>query len=198
LEVPSFGSGQATADNSGKFAARNLGPGQYDLDVQFFSRHWYVQSLTRRETGGSKESQVNDLARTGLMLKSGESVSGLRVTLAEGGATLSGKVQTRESQPLPARLNVYIVPSDKDKSDDVMRYLSNRVDADGSFAFEQIPPGHYWAIVKVASDGDDNKSVRASDAAEFRAKLRREAESEKAEFELKPCQSLAGHMLLLK
>jgi hypothetical protein len=132
------------------------------------------------------------------MLKSGEAVSGLRVTLAEGGATLSGKVETRQSQPLPPRLNVYIVPADKDKSDDVMRYFSNRADADGSFAFEQIPPGHYWAIVKIATDDEENKSVRSPDAAEFRAKLRREAELEKAEFELTPCQNLTGHKLLVK
>jgi hypothetical protein len=132
------------------------------------------------------------------MLKSGEAVNGVRVTLAEGGATLSGKVETQESQPLPARLNVYIVPSDKDKSDDVLRYFVNRVDADGSFAFEQIPPGHYWAIVKVASDGDENRTIRALDAAEFRSKLRREAEAEKAEFELKPCQSLSEHKLTMK
>jgi len=198
LEAPSYGGGQATADNSGKFIARNLRPGQYDVYVQFFSRHWYLQSIARPETSRSKEIQMNDLARTGLMLKSGEAVSGLRVTLVEGGATFSGKVQTRESQPLPPRLNVYIVPSDKDKSDDVMRYFSNRADADGSFAFEQIPPGHYWAIVKIATDDEEHKSVRSPDAAEFRAKLRREAELDKAEFELTPCQNLTGHKLLVK
>jgi len=195
LEIPSFGSGQASADNSGKFIARNLGPGQYDLDVRFFSRHWYLQSIARRDSVVSKDNPTNDLALTGVTLKSGEAVTGLRVTLAEGAASFSGKIETPESQPIPPNLTVYLVPADKDKYDDVMRYFSSRTDADGLFAFEQIPPGQYWAIVKA--DADD-KLIRAADAAEFRAKLRREAESEKSELELKPCQNLAGHNLLLK
>jgi hypothetical protein len=143
----------------------------------------------------SKENQTNDLARTGLMLKSGEAVTGVRVTLAEGAASLSGNIETPASQPVPPNLVVYLVPSDKDKSDDFMRYFSKRPEADGSFVFEQIPPGNYWAIVK-ADAGET--SVRGADAGEFRAKLRREAESEKSEVELKPCQNLAGHNLLVK
>jgi len=97
---------------------------------------------------------------------------------------------------LPSGLFVYVVPADKEKVDDPLRYSVAQVNADGSFAIEQLAPGRYWLITKVAADNfSGNKSLRSPDAVDARLKLRREAEAAKAEVALEPCQNVTGHKL---
>jgi hypothetical protein len=200
-ELPSYGAGRVTADKSGNFVLRGLAPGQYGLEVRFFARYWYLQSITQRASAISKETtnQTSDLARSWLTLRR-EGASGVKVTLAEGAAAVAGQVEKPDNQPLPASLFVYLVPAEKDKADDVLRYSAVRVDADGSFALDQVTPGRYWLITKVAADNNlaGIKDLRSPAGDEARAKLRREAESAKSEVELKPCQNVIGYKLLLK
>jgi hypothetical protein len=109
---------------------------------------------------------------------------------------LEGKVEASDSQPLPSGLFVYAVPADKERVDDPLRYSVAPVNADGSFAIEQLAPGRYWLITRVAADNlSGNKSLRSTDAVDARLKLRREAEAAKAEVALEPCQNVTGHKL---
>lgn len=189
-QVPMYGSAQVTADKSASFLLRNLAPGQYDFDVRFFTHYWYLQSISQRTT---------DLARISLRLKPGERAAGVKVTLAAGAATLSGKVESSDSQPLPAALLVYLVPAEKEKGDDPLRYSVAEVNADGSFTLEQLAPGRYLLITKVAPDNiAANKTLRSPDATEGRVKLRREAEVAKSELALEPCQKVTGHKLIFR
>jgi hypothetical protein len=190
-QVPFFGSAQVTADKSANFQLRNLAAGQYDVEVRFFGHYWYLQLISQR---------TNDLARVPLTLKPGERATGVKVTLAAGAATLSGKVETSsDSQPLPTGLFVYVVPAEKERSDDPLRYSVAPVDANGSFTVEQLAPGRYWVITKVAPDNlNANKSLRAHEQADARVKLRREAESAKAEVALEPCRNVTGHKIVFK
>jgi hypothetical protein len=200
-ELPSFGAAQVTANNSGNFVLRNLAPGQYGLEARFFAHYWYLQSITQRATASSKEiaGQTIDLARSSLTLRLGEGATGVRVTLAEGGATLSGQVETTGNQSLPAQLFVYLVPAEKEKVDDPLQYSAAQVDGHGAFAIDQVAPGRYWLITKTAADNlSSNKSLRSPDAHEARAKLWREAESMKSEVALKPCQNVSGYSLVFK
>jgi hypothetical protein len=187
---------QVTPDNSANFLLPNLGPGQFEFDVRFFAHYWYLQSISQRTTAKEAANKPVDLARTLLTLKSGERAGGVKVTLAAGAASLEGKVEASDSQPLPAGLFVYIVPADKERVDDPLRYSVAPVNADGSFAIEQLAPGRYWLITRVAADNlSGNKSLRSTDAVDARLKLRREAEAAKAEVALEPCQNVTGHKL---
>lgn len=203
-ELPSYGAAQVTANKSGNFVLRNLAPGQYDFEVRFFARYWYLRSITEATPATrSKEataSQTLDLARSWLTLKPGDRVTGLRVTLAEGGASLAGKVESPNDQPLPAGLSVYLVPAEKESGDDPLRYFAARVESDGSFALDQVAAGRYWSMTRVTADNTLtlDKSLRLPDSTEARAKLRREAEAAKSEIELKPCQSVSAYNLLFR
>jgi len=130
-------------------------------------------------------------------MKSGARVSGLTITLAEGAASLNGQIKSAENQKLPARLFVYLVPAEREKAEDVLRFFVSLVSIDGSFALNNLPPGRYWAITKLAGENESNvlSKLRLPDEAEARAKLRQEVEAAKTEIELKPCQNVTNYSL---
>jgi hypothetical protein len=74
------------------------------------------------------------------------------------------------------------------------------VETDGNFALNNLPPGRYWALAKAASENESAvlSKLRLPDEAEYRTKLRQEAELAKTETELKPCQNLTDYQLPLK
>ncbi len=203
-QVPLYGAAQASPDKTGSFVLRNLAVGQYSLEVRFFARYWYLRSITQRTaTATSKEatnSQTTDVARTWFTLKSGDRVTGLKVTLAEGAASLAGQITVPPDQKLPPQMFIYLVPAEKERSDDVLRFFAAQVEADGSFALDHLPPGHYWSLAKVTSEGEltSTAKLRLPGSAEARLKIRREAEAAKFEVELKPCQNASDHKLPLK
>jgi hypothetical protein len=64
-----------------------------------------------------------DISRAGLGLKSGDKVTGVMVMVAEGAASLRGKVVTgKEGAGLPSRLRVHLAPVDAALANDVLRY----------------------------------------------------------------------------
>lgn len=198
-DLPLYGSAQAIPDKSGNFVLRNLGPGAYDIDVRLFARYWYLRSITQRTAGAtSKDPATIDTARNSLTLKSGERVSGVKITLAEGAASLAGQLESAKDEKPDAKLFVYLIPAEKDANDNVLRFFAAGVESDASFAFNNLPPGRYWVLARTASEKDPTslKTLRLPDAGEARAKLRREAEAAKHELELKDCQNIIGYKLL--
>ena len=192
---PSFKSPvQTSPDRAGRFQLFNFTPGQYNFDIRFFARYWYLRSLT---LPGAKDATI-DLARNWLTLKMGDRVSGVKAILSEGAASISGRVELPEERR-PGRTVVYVVPADKDKADDVLRHFVVPVADDGSFTMDHIPPGRYWVLAKsVAAEKEINTAALHLPAmAEARVILRREAEEAKSAIELKPCQSLRNHALPL-
>jgi hypothetical protein len=186
---------QASPDRTGAFQLRNLAAGQYNLDVRFFSRYWYLRSLT---LPGIKDPTTTDLARTSLMLKAGDRVSGVKATISEGAASISGLVELPDDRR-SGRILFYVVPADKDKADDVLRHFAVAVADDGSFTLDHVPPGRYWTMAKLISSENETSSstLRSPAMADTRVKLRREAEAAKSEIELKPCQNVRNHNLPL-
>jgi len=93
-------------------------------------------------------------------------------------------------------VNVYLVPSEREKADDVLRYFASKVEPDGAFAFNNLPPGRYWALNQPALN--DELSVakfRFPSSAEARSKIRRAAEQLAKEISLKPCQNVTDLQL---
>ena len=187
-------SGVVSPDAAGAFAFRNLTPGSYQFESRFYARYWYLQSISL--SGGGAKPQRIDAAASWTVLKTGENLSNLTITLAEGAASIRGTVPVKEGEPQPAGM-VYLVPNDKDKVDDVLRYFVTDIAADGTFTFSNLPPGRYLALTQTNVEAQiaTQAKLRQPEAATARAKLRRTADAKKSELELKPCQNLADYQL---
>lgn len=192
-------------DKQGDFTLRNLAPGQYRFHTRPFAKYWYLQSILLRPSvaTAAKTTTTNrslDAARNWTTVNSGGRISGLLITLAEGAASVKGQIKPVEGQKMPPKLFVYLTPAEPEKSEDILRYFAALVETDGNFALNNLPPGRYWALAKAASENESAvlSKLRLPDEAEYRTKLRQEAELAKTETDLKPCQNLTDYQLPLK
>ena len=161
-----------------------------------------MQSITLPPlaTPAAKPSEPNrnqDAVSNWTTIKHGDRLSGLVVKIAEGAASLRGQITTEEGVTLPGRLYVYLVPTEREKIQDVLRFFAAPVFANRSIALNNIPPGHYLMVVRPALDSvrPTLTKLRLPNETETRASLRREAEAAKTEIEFKPCQNVTGYQL---
>jgi hypothetical protein len=191
--------GQSSFPNKeGAFVLRNLTPAQYAFSPKFFARYWFLQSISIEGSGPAKPASGRvDAARNWTTIKGGESITGLSITLAEGAASIRGQLSRAEGTQAPANLKVYLVPGDRDKADDSLRYFVTDVASDGNFSLTNLPPGNYLAAIQTPGDKDPQtvEKLRLPDATEARQKIRRAAEAAKVNIELKPCQNLTDYKL---
>lgn len=180
----------ASPDASGAFQIRNLIPGRYQFEPRFYARYWYLQSIAT--TTATPKPQKIDAAANWTTLKSGEQLSNLTITLAQGAASVRGRLVVPEGVAAPAMV-VYLVPGEPDKAEDVLRYFSSDIGGDLMFTFNNVPPGKYFVLVDTPST--TLTKLRQPESAAARTKLRRSAEAKKNELELKPCQNLADYQL---
>ncbi|HKG47158.1 MAG TPA: carboxypeptidase-like regulatory domain-containing protein [Pyrinomonadaceae bacterium] len=190
LTVRLFAS-SASPDASGAFVLRNVIPGRYQFEPRFYARYWYLQSITT--TTGAMKPQKIDTAANWTTVKSGEQISNLTITLAQGAASIRGRVPAPEGAALPGGMSVYLVPAEPDKAEDVLRYFVSEIDADATFTLNNLPPGRYLAVADTNAPA--LAKLRQPESAPARAKLRRSAETKKNDIELKPCQTLADYQL---
>ena len=99
---------------------------------------------------------------------------------------------------MPAKLTMNLVPAEKESAEDVLRFFATPINSDRTFAFNNLPPGRYWALARVVNDAETqfNVDLRSPEGAEQRSQLRRAAEAAKTSIELKPCQNLTNYELL--
>ena len=194
--------GSSAPDKDGAFVMRNVRQGQYSFSPRFFARYWYLKSMTLPSTappaGSAKSAPVptiKDAARNWTAVKSGDRIMGVTITLSEGAASLRGQVSRSEDAKLEAGLRFYLVPSERDKADDPLRYFTSEIGGDGTFSVTNLPPGKYLTLAQQpqADTPTSTEKLRLPDAAEGRAKIRRAAETKKSEVELKPCQNLTDY-----
>jgi hypothetical protein len=193
-----FGS-SGSPDAKGAFTLRNVPAGKYQFEPRFYARYWYLQSITigAAPAATTAKSQIapsrTDAAANWTVMKFGENLSNLTITLAEGAASVRGKI----AGELPPGMVVYLVPSEPSKADDVLRFFVTEIAADGTFALNNLPPGRYWALAQSNTDAQTAtmRKLREPEAANARTKLRKTAETQKTEIELKPCQNLTGYEL---
>ena len=82
----------------------------------------------------------------------------------------------------------------------MLRYFVTQVTADGAFTLNNLPPGKYFTLVQNSAPAETESllKLRLPESAEARTKLRRAAETQKSDLELKPCQTLADYQLSFK
>ncbi len=185
----------------GEFTINDVDPGHYRIGMRLPDENYYLKAVIAPATVPARRgapAAVNNLSRTGLALKQGEKLTGVIVTVAEGAASLRGKVAPEKAGArLPERLRVHLIPAEPNTADDVLRYAEALVRTDGAFALNNIAPGKYWLMTRAAPNEESSDrpvTPIAWDASE-RARLRKEAEAMKIEVELKPCQRVKDYVL---
>ncbi len=188
--------GGAAPEKDGGFTQKNLEAGRYWISPELPDENWYVRAIT--QASPPKPPSSMDVSRAGVALKQGEKVSGVEIIIAEGAASLTGKiVPAIEGAQLPKRLRVHLIPAETTAADDVLRYAETAIRGDGSFEFKHLAPGKYLLHTRQAAEkeaNDDQVRPTAWDAIE-RAKLRREAAAAKNEIELRPCGRVKDYVL---
>jgi hypothetical protein len=196
--------GPVMPNGDGDVTLRNLAAGQYQIIARQFAKYWYLRSITLPPSpgapthpGSSGGPGGRDAEPIWLNLRAGEVRSGLIVTMAEGAASLRGKVTAAEGVAIPARMYVYLVPAERESALDVLRYFAAPVELDQTVAFNNVAPGRYFVVVRAALDdiGPTLTKLRLPDEKETRAGLHRDAEGAKVELELRPCQNVSGYEL---
>jgi len=205
-------------NEKGEFALKSLEAGRYRITANLPDDGWRIRAIIQTgqpgpgpgkpsteaaravRTAGTTRSPV-DASRNGIAIKPGEKVSGVDVIVADGAASLNGRVvPTKEGMKLPPWLHVHLIPVEAGSADDVIRYAETKVGTDGSFEFKHIAPGKYLLHARQVAEkeaNDDQARPIAWDAVE-RAKLRREAAAAKNEIELKVCERVREHALRLQ
>jgi hypothetical protein len=207
LHTQIFSAGGNIPNDQGEFTIRNLMGGSYRMSVRLPSEGWYVrfitlpgaQSTTRTQSAPAKSAETKSVATAPiLLLKTGEHVTGVTVQIAQDAATLRGRVvAAKEGTALPANLKVYLVPQERERADDVLRYSEATLNSDGTFTLQNLAPGHYFIIARLVPESDTQERAPRPlfwDA-EGRGRLRREAEAAKTLIELQPCQRMTDYSL---
>jgi hypothetical protein len=184
-------SASGSPDASGAFTLRNLSPGKYRFEPVFYAHYWYLQSITM-STGGAKP-QKTDAAANWTTLKSGDQLANLTITIAQGAASIRGRVPVPDGAAAPSGMSAYLVPAEPDKVEDILRYFVSAIGEDQTFAFNNVPPGKYFALLDAQASS--LSKLRLPESAATRTKLHRAAETKKNALELRPCQTLVDYQL---
>jgi hypothetical protein len=184
-------------DAQGNFLVRNLAPGEYSFNARLGGKNWYVRSI--RFAAAAPKKPV-DATRVWTNLKFGDRLSGLTVTLAQGGASFRGQLALGQGEEVPVRTFVSLAPVERERADNVLNYFGAAVTPDGKVAINGIPPGRYWIFAQtMPEDGPVPLArVRYPQETEIRAQIRRDGEAAKTEIEFKPCQNVVDFKLQLK
>lgn len=206
LQAANFSSGGGVPNEQGEFLIRNLSGGLFRMNIRLPGHDWYLHAISFPPATRAAEDKSSDAKAaaapqtvTGILaVKRGERASGINITVAQGAASLRGRAAPQaEGTPLPSNLRVYLVPVERERADDILRYAETNLAADGSFAFNSLAPGRYLlALRPIAPQTDITQPPRmlAWDE-EGRRALRREAEAANNALELKPCQQLKDYTL---
>ncbi|HEX5082997.1 MAG TPA: carboxypeptidase regulatory-like domain-containing protein [Blastocatellia bacterium] len=195
-QTPGASSGSAAPEKDGNFTVKSLEAGHYWINTDLPDENWYVRAITQSAT-----PKLMNVSRAGVMLKQGEKKSGIEIIIAQGAASLSGRVvPASEGAQLPKRLRAHLIPAEAAAADDLLRHAESPVRGDGSFEFKHMAPGKYLLHTRQVTEkevDDDQARPIVLDTAE-RVKLRRDASAAKNEIELKPCERVKEHVLRLK
>ncbi len=190
--------GIAVPNDKGGFTIAGLRAGRHFVGTQLPDEDWYVKSVILSSVPAANAA-ARQASNNGIVVKAGEKVVGLTITVAEGAAGLKGKITTSRDEKLPAGLRVYLIPAEPEAKDDLLRFAEANVD-DDSFTFTNLPPGKYLLLARTNPQPKSSEAPvhpLAWDATE-RTRLRKEAEAANAAVELKPCQRLTDFTLRSK
>jgi hypothetical protein len=142
------GGGDATAvgeydAGAGKFGIERVAPGNVWVHAEVpGAGGFYVKAVTRRGV---------DLLRAPLNVREAEKVTGVRVVLARGAATLAGRVVTKSGASAGADVDVVLVPTDPVRRRYHGASLAAMTEPDGTFSVA-APPGEYFVFAMRVED----------------------------------------------
>lgn len=172
-------------NDKGEFAFRGVFAGTYRLDFRLGPGYFL--------TGVRRGSRPAEAAAPVVRLGQGEQVSDVTVTAAYGAASVAGRVSFPECETCAnARARVYLVPQERERAEDLLRYSEAAVEGkgrEGGFSFEGVAPGRYIlvALPEPARKRGAPEQPAFADA-DSRARLRREAEARGTRLALAPCE----------
>ena len=189
-----FSSALYTPDNKGDFVFQGLPAGRYRVDARLLlDEAWYLRSMT---VPGPTNTPVD--ASSGIVVRPGRRINGVRLVIGEGAASIRGRVVTdKEGTSLPDRLRLHLVPSEPNAAEETLRFVEAEVQGDGSFKLMNVAPGRYWLLARQLPEEDSKQRLPRPQAwnPAVRAGLRREAAASNVPLELKPCQRIADYQL---
>lgn len=176
-------------DDKGGFAFRNVVAASYRLEFKLGPGYFV--------TGVRRGTRTTEAAASVVRLAQGEQVSDVTVTAAYGAASVAGRVSFPACETCAnARARVYLVPQERERADDLLRYSEAEVEGkgrEGEFSFDAIAPGRYTlvALPEPARKRGAPEPPALADA-DSRARLRREAEARGTRITLAPCEHAEG------
>lgn len=187
----------AKPDAQGNFVLRNLAPAEYYFVTRLTGKNWYLRSVQLTPPGAKKPV---DASRFWTNVRFGDQLSGLAITLAQGGGTLRGQLALAEGEQVPARTFIYLAPVERERAENPLSYFGTAVNSEGKFGIHNIAPGRYWVFAQTVPEGTPLPlfRIRFPHETETRAQVRREAEAAKTEIEFKPCQDVVDFKVALK
>jgi hypothetical protein len=204
--TPLLGGFGGTLNAKGEFTVRSLNAGKYRLGITLPTEAWYVRAITppgapppRGPQPAAAPPRPGDTWQGVVTLKAGERVSPVSIVVGQDAAGLRGRVAVTPETAIPAGLRVHLVPEERERADNVLRYSETLVSRDGSFAFTNLAPGRYFVVARV-EPGETQATPPRPSAWDptARIKLRREAEGSNKVVELKPCQRVVDYTLTMK
>jgi hypothetical protein len=176
-------------DEKGEFNFRGVVAGTYRLEFKL-GEGYFVTNVRR----GVRPPEANASV---VRLGQGEQVSDLIVTAAYGAASVEGRLSFGDCEGCaPARARVYLVPQERERAEDVLRYAEATVERkgrEGEFSFEGIAPGRYIFLALPEPTRKQGAVERPAFAdADARARLRRDAEARGTRITLAPCEHAEG------
>jgi hypothetical protein len=180
----------SVAVDRNQFILSNLTAGQYHLLFNLPGDHWYPRMIIAPAPGRGAR-RIVDLGANPLNVNVGETLGGITVTLAEGAASLSGRVDVTNG-----RARIHLIPAEPQAANQLLRYAEVVSDREGRFQLRHLVPGRYYAIAVNISEQSTSPAQppKAWNEAE-RVELRRLAEAAKKEIELQPCQRMVDYQL---
>ena len=203
--TPFLGGFGSTLNAKGEFTVRNLEAGKYRLGITLPTEAWYVRAINppaaaRGPQLAATAPRSGDAWQGVVTLKSGERIGPVSIMVGQDAAGLRGRVAVTPDAAIPAGLRVHLIPEERERVDNVLRYSETPVSSDGSFALTNLAPGRYFVVARIEPPGENPSTPPRPSAWESaaRIKLRREAEAANKVVELKPCQRLVDYTLALK
>jgi hypothetical protein len=179
---------QTAAGPNGDFSVGNLSGGSYRMRTQLPTDDWYISSITRAPA--QQKTQTVNAPAESFFLRNGEDLAGVTIDLVTGAGSVAGRVTIAGQTPeLLTGRRIYLIPSEKERSDDTLRFGDSAIWADGRFGFRNLAPGRYFLLSRVVKETQNRTRPLYWDAKE-RAALVREANDLGLVVEIKPCQNI--------
>jgi hypothetical protein len=187
----------AVPNDKGEFVLKNIDAGRHRIMTDLPGENYYIRSVTQTVSSPGRRAAATglDLARSGILLRQGESVTGVKIAIAPGAASLRGRVapnndaQANAAAPPRPKMRIHLIPAEATAAEEVQRYYETTTRSDSSFEFKHLAPGKYLLLARPVAENEaaDLQDRQVAWDATERAKLRRAAEELKNEIELKPC-----------